>query len=78
MRGKQSYVQAVYNLGQYIATTSPEVIELEKQLEVQFLASGLVDSVLEDRMFAKKAEALEQIILELESGAKYLPAREIQ
>ena len=78
MRGKQNYVQAVYNLGQYIATTSPEVIELDRQLEEEFLLSGLIDVALEDRLFAKKAEALEQIILELESGIKYMPAREIQ
>ncbi len=78
MRGKQNYVQAVYDMGQYITSISPEVQALEEELEIQYLATGLVDKILEDKMFGKKAEALEQLLCELESGIKYMPAREIQ
>ncbi len=78
MRGKQNYVQAVYQLGQYVSRTSPEVSKMEDQLEAQYNITGLVDKVLEDKMFEKKAEALDLLIMELESGIKYLPAREIQ
>jgi hypothetical protein len=78
MKGKSNYVQAVYELGQYISKISPEVSLMETKLEEQYILTGLVDKALEDKMFEKKAEALQRIIDELESGVKYLPAREVQ
>lgn len=67
--GKVQYAEAIYDLGQYIRTITPEIEALEQQIEEEFSQRGKVRDGLVDYLFTKKANALRKLIADLEGGA---------
>lgn len=78
MQGKIDYVNAILKLSGYLTKTSPEIQAIEAEMEAIHAISGVVDERLHDRLFAAKAKVMSQLIDELETGVKYLPAKELQ
>ena len=76
--GKEKYTMAVMELGKYLCSISPEVAAIEAEMESLYITTGKINPALEETYFAKKAESLSELIKTLESGVKFLPAREVQ
>lgn len=66
--GKVQYAEAIYDLGQYIRTMTPEIEALEQRIEDEFGRRGKVRDDLIDYLFTKKAAALRKLITDLEGG----------